>query len=267
MNFGACINHPLHLRAGAVLAAIVLGAGGIIVSTTFAAESNGDLAVSTLVMSDYVRNKQANGSFAPESYVWGQGGCSASSSADPSFDKIRAGEVMSITCNSLAKQNYFPAKESNQAKLLIRVYWGSTAGDDPVMTRNRNATLMGYENALAECLHERQARPMFHIGEDLLEELQDGTDLQGGAFGRYFVVVIAYDYQLMRTRKKERPLWITRFSITGRHNAFNEQLPIMTDTASRYFGQATAGLTHHNLHEGHVDLGELKILGVEPDKK
>ena len=90
------------------------------------------------------------------------------------------------------------------------------------------------------------------------------VDFRGGSFGRYFVVIVAYDWQLMRKEKKERPLWMTSFSIAGRRNGFDEKLPAMTLAASRYFGQPSNGLTHEELPEGKVEIGELKSLGMVP---
>lgn len=223
-----------------------------------------ELAVSSVVMPDYVRHKLADGSFEPESYVFGRGGRMEPDSRDDTFDLIRFKDVVDITCHSLVKQNYVAATDPAHARLLIRIYWGSTQGGNPVSSRRRNAMLMGYEAVLSKYYFERYARPSFHLGDDLMEELQDGTEMQGGRYGRYFVIVVAFDYQLMRERKIERPLWMTRFSINGRRVAFNEQLPIMTMAAARYFGQPTNGLTHQDLPSGRVELGEMKVLGTAP---
>jgi len=41
----------------------------------------------------------------------------------------------------------------------------------------------------------------------------------------------------------------------------------MTLSASRYLGQDRNGLTRKPQDEGRVDFGELKILGIVPEKK
>jgi hypothetical protein len=226
-----------------------------------AGDSGGDLAVSSLVMRDYVRTRQADGTFQPETYVFRQGGCWAGFMRDDSFDNVSFKEVAQITSLSLAKQKYLPAKDPDQANLLIDIFWGTTGGKDytpPEIRDRRNAMFMGYESALAKYKYSRDTRPTFHFGEDLMMEFR------GGSFGRYFVVIVAYDWQLMRKERKERPLWMTRFSIPGRRNGFDEQLPAMTLAASRYFGQASNGLTHEELREGKIEIGALKSLGVVP---
>jgi hypothetical protein len=84
---------------------------------------------------------------------------------------------------------------------------------------------------------------------------------------RYFVVLMAYDFQLMWKQKKHKLLWETRFSIGERRNAFDKTLPVMAQYASRYFGQATDGILRTRVQEGHVEIGELKSLGVVDEGK
>ncbi len=93
---------------------------------------------------------------------------------------------------------------------------------------------------------------------EVLEEIEEN---------RYFVVLMAYDFQLLWKQKKHKLLWETRFSIRQRDNDFDQKLAVMAREASRYFGQDSHGLIRKAEHDGHVDLGELEILGVESEKK
>jgi hypothetical protein len=158
----------------------------------------------------------------------------------------------------LVKQRYFPAKDPDSAKLLIEINWGTTAGRD--QNQYRNAVFMGYDDVYEkamECIGPAKFRY-----DPILDELKGS-----GTFGRYFVALVAYDYQLMRTQKVKRSLWTTRFSISGRGHAFNEQVVAMASTASHYFGEATGGLIHNRLlPEGRVEIGEPRSLGEVPGK-
>jgi hypothetical protein len=78
---------------------------------------------------------------------------------------------------------------------------------------------------------------------------------------------MAYDFQLLWKQKKHKLLWETRFSIRQIHNDFDKQLEAMAENASQYFGQDTKGLIRKPLPEGNVKVGELKVLGIEPEKK
>lgn len=95
--------------------------------------------------------------------------------------------------------------------------------------------------------------------DDLISELEDN---------RYFVVLMAYDFQLLWRQKKHKLLWETRFSMAQRHHAFDRDLPSMALFASRYFGQDTHGLVRKPIPIGDVKIGSMKSLGeiAEPQK-
>jgi hypothetical protein len=93
--------------------------------------------------------------------------------------------------------------------------------------------------------------------DDLYSEIEEN---------RYFVVLMAYDFQLLWKEKKHRLLWETRFSINERHNQFDKALPLMAQYASRYFGQDSKGLLRTRVPEGRVDIGDVESLGEVPPK-
>jgi hypothetical protein len=81
---------------------------------------------------------------------------------------------------------------------------------------------------------------------------------------RYFVVLMAYDYQAMKKDKRSKLLWTTRLSVRTAGNNFTEALPVLAQAGSHVFGKQVEGLVHAkaNLREGRVTFGEMKILGV-----
>ncbi len=83
---------------------------------------------------------------------------------------------------------------------------------------------------------------------------------------RYFVVLMAYDFQLLLKQKKHKLVWETRFSMREHVNAFDKQLPAMVLGASKYFGKDSNGLIHDTIPEGRVDVGDIKSLGEVPAK-
>jgi hypothetical protein len=93
--------------------------------------------------------------------------------------------------------------------------------------------------------------------DDMVAEIEEN---------RYFVVLMAYDFQILWKQKKHKLLWETRFSIRQRHHNFDKDLPSMAQYASQYFGQDSHGLVHKEIPQGHVDIGEVKSLGSVPDK-
>jgi hypothetical protein len=117
----------------------------------------------------------------------------------------------------------------------------------------RNAQMLGYDSEWNE-LEGGLGGPAHDLRKSaMITELEED---------RYFVVIMAYDYQLLVGAKKHKLLWETRFSIRQHNHAFNQQLKAMTVQASIYFGHDSDGLTRKSLPEGDVEIGQMKNLGV-----
>ena len=258
------------------------GAALVLTGLTARATDYGDItAVTSRVSPDYVRARLADGKFAPETFAFGPGGHFSGIMHDDTIDELKFRSVAHTLAGPLAERNYLPATDPNTTKLLLMVYWGTTTGwsDDPNaldaqsinektqfshlrdLADARNAALLGYDAAgvigtdygrhlLTTALHYKT--------EDLTEEVEDN---------RYFVVLMAYDFQLLRTTKQHKLLWETRFSVRERHNDFGKILPDMAQYASRYFGQDSNGLVRRRLPLTSVNLGEMEVIGEVPDKK
>ena len=186
-------------------------------------------------------------------------------------------------------KNSVAAKDPNQTKLMIMVYWG---GDHRLGGRSqhsvsfksstqatpeegklifnfwrdrsdfKNAKLLGYDSE--EMIGTDYGRGLLTTAarlkaQDLLDEIGDN---------RYFVVLMAYDFQLMWKEKKHKLLWETRFSIRENRNDFGVALPAMAQYASRYFA---ATVTQHVLirvASGKTSTSaKCKVIEVEPEKK
>jgi hypothetical protein len=120
----------------------------------------------------------------------------------------------------------------------------------------RNARILGYDELLEQHAHRPSGRGYL----DLLDEIEDS---------RYFVVLRAYDFQLLRKEKKRKLLWEVRYSLRARDHLFDESLGAMTDAAGRYFGQASNGLVRKPMPVGRVRLAEpvYEFLPGAPEKK
>jgi hypothetical protein len=84
---------------------------------------------------------------------------------------------------------------------------------------------------------------------------------------RYFVVLMAYDFQLIWKEKKHKLLWETRFSINEGHNRFDHALPVLSRYASQYFGQPTNGLQRSRVLDGNVEIGAPTMVQFMDDPK
>lgn len=268
----------------------------------------GVTAVASNASSDYVRAKLPDGSFQPEYYSFGKGGCWGGEIHDPTIDKLGFLDVAHVIAAPLATQKYLPARDPKTTRLLIMVYWGTTAvpegsnnsiaysnysnaestlkaamnpfNPEPIMAQNaaiaqwsaamtivnienqqrthtnwRNAAMLGYDSAGVigtEYGNHVRGSALGEYRDELVDEIEEN---------RYFVVLMAYDFQLLWKERKHKLLWETRFSIREANHQFDRDLPSMAQYASQYFGQDSHGLVRRIVPMGHVDIGSVKSLG------
>jgi hypothetical protein len=123
-----------------------------------------------------------------------------------------------------------------------------------------NASMLGYdtEDVIGtDYGNNIRGTPMALHRQTLVDEIEDN---------RYFVVLMAYDFQMLWKEKKHKLLWETRFSLRQRHNNFDESLEGMARAAEAYFGQNSAGLIHRPVPVGRVDIGPMNVV-VAPENK
>lgn len=260
-------------------------------ATSAKAGDSGDItAVSARTSKDYVRMRQADGSFAPESYVFGRGGVWSGAMNDVSIDKLPFLDIAHTIASPLAGQNYIPSKDPRQAKMLIMVYWGTTHAPDhanesaemqhlqdvqkkggftaamaAVAAENRqrdqddylNVKMLGYDSWWEQAQGDHRGTALELDQKDLIGEIEEN---------RYFVVLMAYDFQEIWKHRRNVLLWEVRFSIQQHHHQFDRDLPAMAQYASQYFGQDSKGLVRKAAPLGRVEVGETQSLGYVPDK-
>jgi hypothetical protein len=265
---------------------------------------NDAIAISATAVSDYIRPVGTDGKLAPQTYVFMEGEYMSAPTVDRSLERATFADITRVLAVNLMAQEYYPTKDVGAADLLIRVVWGATTVyEDPQRDQNieamnsaiagaqqveeggfvdvgglksllsegnlernnveaaiaRNAALLGYRRSLDRLSGKFIADP---------EELMLRTELNEE---RYFVILLAYDYQVMRREKKSKLLWITRLSIRGPGNNFKEALPALALAGAQAYGRDLADLERikvRDLPDGKVTLGDLKVLGVaEPGKE
>jgi hypothetical protein len=266
-------------------------------------------AVSSRVSSDYIRPTLPDGSFQSELYAFGPGGNWGGELSDVTIDKMTFRDVAHIIAPALENEKYVASRDPAATKLLIMVYWGTTAvpppyEEDPLYNnyrqsldeyqrlRHQGAPQAECDDVLSSGLHQLALENRLRDLEDFKNAAMIGFDasgligtergkyLQHTALGneakdemdeieqnRYFVVLMAYDFQLMWKEKKHKLLWETRFSIDERHNQFDAALPAMAQYAAHYFGQPTNGLVKKRVLNGRVELGEPTLVQFIPEPK
>jgi hypothetical protein len=185
---------------------------------------------------------------------------------DPTLDGLSFPAIARLLAGPLASQNYVPANDPKSTKLLLMVYWGMTFGADGILldgpTQDQinyyNASLLGFE---FEARFLGDSSSTTARGQIIRALHAYGMSAVG--MNRYYVILRAFDFQSAWNQKKLNLLWETRFSLSERHHGFQQDLPNMAKSAALYFGQDSYGLVRRPLiREGHVFLGEPKVLGM-----
>jgi hypothetical protein len=258
----------MNLRAIPLGLSLCLAAGAQAFDlTTFNARGSNEItAVSARASDDYVRVRQADGTFRAETYAFGRGGNYGGPVKDPTIEAFGFEEVAREIVEPLASQNYVLSRDPANTRFLVMVYWGTSTGPAsnsmqfPTRTLwnmqlDRNAMLLGY----AEDLRASIGTDGTALGvkrKDLLRDI---------ALNRYFVVLMAYDFQLLR-KNKHKLVWETRFSLRETGHDFGKEFPMMAKQASQFFGQNSHGIVRSLVPEGHVDIGDVRSLGDLPGK-
>jgi hypothetical protein len=80
----------------------------------------------------------------------------------------------------------------------------------------------------------------------------------------YFVILMAYDFQTMWVMHRHQLEWATSFSVLQQKHDFAKDLPIMSEFASKFFGQESNGLLCTGIPQGYVRIGTVRSLGEAP---
>jgi hypothetical protein len=83
-------------------------------------------AVSSKIAKDYVRKKLPDGTFQPETYVFGKGDDWRGARVDATIDKMDFMDVARILAVPLARKQYIPTSDPKTTNELIMMYWGTT---------------------------------------------------------------------------------------------------------------------------------------------
>lgn len=118
-----------------------------------------------------------------------------------------------------------------------------------------NAAILGYLPEMKR-VADYQMTAFHQIQQDIIDDVEEN---------RYFVVLLAYDFQTLWKHQQRKLLWETRFSIRERGNDFSKELGAMAKFASRYFGKGSDGLIRKPLPEVRIILGEPKFIGYESE--
>ena len=164
----------------------------------------------------------------------------------------RLEEVAPFVKKALAGQHYLEIDSAHPEPSLVIAYsWGSINSDDFAKQQNEQEMLSIIG------IHRMDLSPKSLDREFYLPSLKEG---------RYFILVAAYDYALLKAgvKRSEAMLWRTRLStynIGEGIMSLARMIPLMLETGASAFGSESYPLESVNrVKKGVVTIGEAEVL-------
>ena len=238
----------------------------------------------------YNEKKESDNGASYETYVFIKGNFYGGDISDKSLRNVTFEDVIGTVGESMKQRNFYPSASADQGDLLVVVHYGSTSvpqdlaelfgtemddpygeqgiDEDPVV----NDTYFDDLKRLSDFGHKNQpgmnnsklgiGRALDRKNINTTEEFDLRVELEDE---RYFIILMAYDYEKLRTTKEQELLWTTRFSLPSIGTNFEDAYPALARAASSHYGTSLEKYAKSSTHfgTGSVDIGELKTVGIE----
>ena len=209
-------------------------------------------------------------------------------------------ELALSLAENLFKQNFYPNPEPGKGDLLIVVHYGATDFEEDMMEllgSANEADLMGLNpggvevgsassadvKAMLDVLDNIAATASLseaiNSGNSLsrsqkahvlgIDEERDLPDFMSGDYeyeqmlreSRYFVVLMAFDYQLYMQEGESKLLWSTRYNVRAAGQSFQAAIEGMNEIGADYFGKNLDKLARKSLEDrSTVKLGDIEVV-------
>lgn len=254
-------------------------------SNALAAKGEARVLVDAFAQDGYVSKKEGDDGARLETYHLMEGKRFGGLLKDKSIGDVPFMDVAKGLAIQMKKRNYYPARSPKEGDFMIIVHRGVTRIEadwdelfpadesedeaalegeeeeeeltDPedylreegyTYTEGQNAALIGFNRALE--------RPSLMVQEEM--ELQEMLREE-----RYFLVLLAYDWQKLRETGEKDLVWSTRFSMDAVRVNFDDAHLALSRAASNYFGTNTdgkLGKVKTFVGSGEVTTGDLEVV-------
>jgi len=277
--------------------AIATAATFFIAGTIFAAKT-ARVFIDSEASTTYNEVKENDGGAKYETYVFIKGNFYVGDFDDKSLRTASFEEVAATLAENMKQRNFYPSSSPSEGDLLIVVHYGTTSVEpdleelfmldstDPYAqgesddtgysevysddfvdladlndldannTAQHRQTMRNNSLGITKALNRRNITTTEEF--DLRVEMQDE---------RYFIILMAYDYEKLRSENERELLWTTRFSVPSIGTNFEDAYPALARAASAYYGTSLEKYAKTSTHfgTGTVDIGTLETVGVEED--
>ncbi len=289
------------IRSG--LLAIALAS---LVATGFAAKT-ARVFVDSEASVSYDESKNTDEGSKYETFVFMKGNFYGRDFKDKSLRTPSFEEIIGSLAENMKDRNYYPSAIPDDGDLLIVVHYGSTSVEqdwedlfptdssdpyadtaDGLYSDPEESEYTGFSENYSESFEDLQdlarvsrnnvakhktimdnrelgiGRALSRKNINRNEEFNLRVELEDE---RYFIILMAYDFQKLKATKETELLWTTRFSVPAIGTNFVDAYPALARAARPYFGTSLEKYAKSNTHfgTGSVDIGTLETVGVEED--
>jgi hypothetical protein len=117
-------------------------------------------AIASKAAKDYVRKKLPDGSFKPETYVFGKGDDWRGARVDSTIDNLDFMGVARVLAVPLAEKRYLPTQDPKTTDELIMVYWGTTRAPEHASDTNSYQLLVQANDQQARAIAALDKNPI-----------------------------------------------------------------------------------------------------------
>ena len=261
------------------------------------------VSVKSWASEEYLKERARNPNSRIQTYQFMEGRRYMGKSSDAGLQEMTFVEIATDLAQHLAKQNFYPDPVLGKGDLLLVVNYGVTDFEEDMMEIlgiTSEESVLGQDvsqvdvssssaadvTALFDVIDTiagtsslndgfnsgnsmTQKEKAYMLGIDDISEKPDHlkSNYESEEMlkeARYFVVVLAYDYQLLTKKGEKKLLWSTRYNVRSAGQSYQAAIKDMNLVAGDFFGKNFKKLTRKRSDDSsRVEMGEIEVIQEE----
>lgn len=261
------------------------------------------VSVKAWASEEYLKERSRNPNSRIQTYQFMEGRRYMGKSSDAGAQEMTFVEIATDLAQHLAKQNFYPDPVLGEGDLLLVVNYGVTDFEEDMMELlgiTSEESVLGQDvsqvdvssasaadvtalfDAIDTIAGTSSLTDGFNSGNSMtrkekawmlgIDDISEKPDHLNANYeseqmlreARYFVVVLAYDYQLLTKTGEKKLLWSTRYNIRSAGQSYEAAIKDMNLVAGDFFGKNFKKLTRKRGDDNsRVEMGEIEVIQEE----
>ena len=268
--------------------------------STISLEADNFVSVKAWASEEYLKERARNPDSRIQTYQFMEGKRYMGKSVDAGAQEMTFVEIATDLAQHLAKQNFYPDPVLGEGDLLLVVNYGETDFEEDMMEIlgiHNEESVLGQDvsqvdvssasaadvtalfDAIDTIAGTSSLTDGFNSGNSMtrkekawmlgIDDISEKPDHLNSNYeyeemlkeARYFVVVLAYDYQLLTKTGEKKLLWSTRYNIRSAGQSYEAAIKDMNLIAGDFFGKNFKKLTRKRQDDNsRVEMGEIEVI-------